>query len=226
MKKLTYEQLIALSENQQKIFLLELMDQYPGVSMSDIGHGLRARTEQIRELFRRLDLHLYPAKSDIDDKTITNNKKAFIGFMLSHDKKQEEPKPEPDVKGIDISKWAEEKHNKPPKFKITETDDGGIQIIGPEKPVEALKFVPFGEHSFKQVDLTIVHEIVDTMIGMTDGDVNTMKIRIEGGEELHFDLEKKRNKKESLSDWVKGVLTYIAYFNGQDLKVDLWFALS
>ena len=219
MKKLTYEQLIALSENQQKIFLLELMDQYPGVSMSDIGHGLRARTEQIRELFRRLDLHLYPAKSDIDDKTITNNKKAFIGFMLSHDKKQEEPKPEHIV--------AEEYATKQDLEKMIDTLDQDLQAtVAPDKPIEALKFVPFGEHSFKQVDLTIVHEIVDTMIGMTDGDVNTMKIKIEGGEELHFDLEKKRNKKESLSDWVKGVLTYIAYFNGQDLKVDLWFALS
>lgn len=219
MKKLTYEQLIALSENQQKIFLLELMDQYPGVSMSDIGHGLRARTEQIRELFRRLDLHLYPTKSDIDDKTITNNKKAFIGFMLSYDKKQEEPKPEPVV--------VEEPVTKQDLEKMIDTLDQDLQTtVTPDKPIEALKFVPFGEYSFKQVDLAIVHEIVDTMIGMTDGDVNTMKIRIEGGEELHFDIEKKRNKKESLSDWVKGVLTYIAYFNGQDLKVDLWFALS
>lgn len=217
MKKLTYEQLIALSENQQKIFLLELMDQYPGVSMSDIGHGLRARTEQIRELFRRLDLHLYPTKSDIDDKTITNNKKAFIGFMLSPNR--EEQNPEHVV--------AEEYATKQDLEKMIDTLDQDLQTtVNPGKPIEALKFIPFGEYSFKQIDLAIVHEVVDSIIGMTDGDVNTMKIRIEGGEELHFDLEKKRNKKESLSDWVKGILTYIEYFNGQDLKVDLWFALS
>ena len=95
--------------------------------------------------------------------------------------------------------------------------------VNPDKPIEALKFIPFGEYSFKQIDLTIVNEVVDSIVGMTDGDVNAMKIKIEGGSGLSLDLEKKRNKNESLSEWIKGILSYIS---NQDTKVDLWFALS
>ena len=217
MKKLTYEELITLSVEEQRLYLLGIMEAYPGVSMSDISHGLRTRTDFIRDLFSKLGLHLYSDKAGLDDKIISKNKKAFIGFMLSPNR--EEKKPEHVV--------AEEYATKQDLEKMIDTLDHDLQTtVAPDKPVESLKFIPFGEHSFKQIDLAIVHEVVDSIIGMTDGDVNTMKIRIEGGEELHFDIEKKRSKKESLSDWVKGVLTYIEYFNGQDIKVDLWFALS
>ena len=91
MKKYTYNELISLSPEEQKLYLLSIMETYPGVSMSDIGHGLRARTEQIRELFKKLDLHMYTDKVGLDEKTVTFNKKAFIGFMLSPTK-DENPK--------------------------------------------------------------------------------------------------------------------------------------
>lgn len=211
MKKYTYNELISLSPEEQKLYLLSIMETYPGVSMSDIGHGLRARTEQIRELFKKLDLHMYTDKVGLDEKTVTFNKKAFIGFMLSPTK-DENPK------------QVEEPATKQDVERMIETLDQDLQMtVNPDKPIEALKFIPFGEYSFKQIDLTIVNEVVDSIVGMTDGDVNAMKIKIEGGSGLSLDLEKKRNKNESLSEWIKGILSYIS---NQDTKVDLWFALS
>ena len=224
MKKLNFDQIIALPDEEQRLYLLEVMETYPGVSMSDMAHGMRTKISNIRDLFAKHDLHLYTDRANLSEETISKNKKAFIGFMLAPPQiPKKEKKSDPEEKGFDTSKWVEEQCKKPTKS-IVEEVDGDLQVtIKPDKPVEALKFVPFGEYSFKLIDLGIVHEIVDTMIGMTDGDVNTMKIRIEGREGLSFDMEKKRSKNESLSEWIKGILTYI---NDQNVKVDLWFVLS